>query len=78
MTGLRPSTVIREIVNGDRSEWPAWANAGLSMATYQHARHVLSQPTRESRWAALERVPEAIRKDVETEAKRLWSARTKS
>lgn len=75
MTGLRPSTVIREIVNGDRSEWPAWANAGLSMATYQHARHVLSQPTRESRRSALERVPAGIREDVEREAKRLWQGR---
>ena len=73
MTGLRPSTVIREIVNGDRSEWPAWANAGVSMATYRHAREVLSQPTRKSRRAALERVPVGVREGVEVECRRLWN-----
>ena len=37
------------------------------------ACNVLSQPTRESRRAALERVPVGIREGVEVECRRLWN-----
>lgn len=75
---MRPTETIQAVVEGrlDRSQAPDWTRAGLSMATYRHARHVLSQPTREARRAALERVPTGIREDVEREAKRLWNNKT--
>ena len=75
MSGLRPSTVIREIVNGVRSDRPHWTHAGLSMTTYRYACEVLSERTRAGRRAALDRVPVGIREDVEREAKALWNNR---
>lgn len=75
---MRPTKTLHAVIEGrlSHTDAPHWTRAGVSMAIYRHARHVLSQPTREARRAALDKVPEAIREDVETEAKRLWNANT--
>ena len=74
---MRPTETLQAVIDGRLSpqEAPEWTKAGLSMATYRHAREVLSQPTRESRRAALERVPVGVREGVEVECKRLWENR---
>ena len=74
---MRPTGTLQAVIDGRLSpqDAPQWTRAGLSMATYRHACHVLSQPTRETRRAALDRVPVGIREGVEVECKRLWNNR---
>ena len=74
---MRPTETLQAVINGRlaRTDAPDWTKAGLSMSTYRYACEVLSERTREGRWAALDRVPVGIRKDVERKAKALWNKR---